>query len=158
MNDPVATDSARSIYVRKSVALDGEKIAGAKPLRLISHAVTALSISARMPAPQMAKYQRSSIEAQIVGGIGVAAKGLGKAIASVPVIRDGPVDEALISAGESIGEFNRDTVQRKLQAFEVFEDNRMNHFVENLQSVNLLHNTENAMITDGTHLYLLQPA
>ena len=107
---------------------------------------------------QMAKYQRSSIEAQIVGGIGVAAKGLGKAIASVPVIRDGSVDEALISAGDSIGEFNRDTVQRKLQTFEVFEDNRMNHFIENLQSVNLLHNTENAMITDGTHLYLLQPA
>ena len=107
---------------------------------------------------QMAKYQRSSIEAQIVGGIGVAAKGLGKAIASVPVIRDGPVDEALISAGDSIGEFNRDTVQRKLQTFEVFEDNRMNHFIENLQSINLLHNTENAMITDGTHLYLLQPA
>ncbi|MGM9614492.1 MAG: hypothetical protein ACI3W7_03040 [Oscillospiraceae bacterium] len=106
---------------------------------------------------QIAKYQRSSIEAQLVGGIGVAAKGLGKVIASVPVIRDGPVDEALISAGNSIGEFNRDTVQRKLQAFEMFEDNRMNHFIENLQSVNLLHNTKNAMITDGIHLYLLQP-
>lgn len=107
---------------------------------------------------QMAKYQRASIEAQIVGGIGVAAKGLGKVIASVPVIREGPVDEALISAGDTIGEFNRDTVQRKLRTFEMFEDNRMNPFIENLQSVNLLHNTENAMITDGTHLYLLQPA
>lgn len=107
---------------------------------------------------QMAKYQRSSIEAQIVGGIGVATKGLGKAIASVPVIREGPVDEVLISAGDSIGRFNRDTVRQKLQTFEVFEDNRMNPFIENLKSVNLLHNTENAMITDGTHLYLLQSA
>ena len=107
---------------------------------------------------QMAKYQRSSIEAQIVGGIGVATKGLGNAIASVPVIREGPVDEVLISAGDSIGRFNRDTVRQKLQTFEVFEDNRMNPFIENLKSVNLLHNTENAMITDGTHLYLLQSA
>ena len=107
---------------------------------------------------QIAKYQRSSIEAQIVGGIGVATKGLGKAIAAVPVIREGPVDEALISAGDSIGRFNRDTTQRKLQNFETFEDNRMTPFVENLQSTNLLYNTENAMITDGTHLYLLKAA
>lgn len=107
---------------------------------------------------QIAKYQRSSIEAQIIGGIGAATMGLGKAIASVPVIREGPVDEVLISAGESIGRFNRDTVHRKLQAFEIFEDNRMNPFIDNLQSVNLLYNTENAMITDGTNLYMLQPA
>ena len=107
---------------------------------------------------QIAKYQRSSIETQIIGGIGAAAKGLGKAIASVPVIREGPVDEALMSAGESIGRFNRDTVHRRLQSFEVFEDHRMHPFIENLQSVNLLYNTENAMITDGTNLYMLQPA
>lgn len=107
---------------------------------------------------QIAKYHRSSIEAQIVGGIGVAAKGLGKAIAAVPVIRDGPVDEALISAGDSIGKYNRDAVQKKLQVFETFEADRMAPFIENLQTANLLYNEENAMITDGVHLYLLQPA
>ena len=107
---------------------------------------------------QIAKYQRSSIEAQVVGGIGVAAKGLGKAIAAVPVIRDGPVDEALISAGDSIGKFNREAVKRKLQSFEVFEADRMAPFIENLQSVNLLYNEENSMITDGVNLYLMQPA
>ena len=107
---------------------------------------------------QIAKYHRSSIEAQIVGGIGVAAKGLGKAIAAVPVIRDGPVDEALISAGNSIGKYNREAVQKKLQVFETFETDRMAPFIENLQTANLLYNEENAMITDGVHLYLLQPA
>ncbi len=107
---------------------------------------------------QIAKYHRSAIEAQIIGGIGLATKGLGKAIAAVPIIREGPVDEALISAGDSIGKFNRDAVQKKLQVFETFEVTRMEPFIENLQSVNMMHNTENAMITDGTHLYLLQSA
>lgn len=107
---------------------------------------------------RIAKYQRSSIEAQLIGGIGIVAKGLGKAIASVPIIRDGPVDEALISAGESIGRFNRDTAHKKLQVFEVLEDNRMTPFIDNLQSVKLLCNTENAMITDGVNLYMLQSA
>lgn len=107
---------------------------------------------------EIAKYHRSTIETQIVGGIGIAAKGLGKAIAAVPVLREGPVDEALIKAGESIGEYNRDAIHRKLQAIEVFETNRMMPFVENLQSVNVLYNEENAMITDGVNLYLMQPA
>ena len=107
---------------------------------------------------QIAKYQRSAIEAQILGGIGAVAKGLGKAIAAVPIIREGPVDEALINASESISQFNRDTIQQKLLAFEAFEDNRMTPFIENIQSINLLYHTENAMITDGTTLYVLKSA
>lgn len=106
---------------------------------------------------QIADYQRSSIEAQVIGGIGAAAKGFGKAIAAVPVIREGPVDEALISAGDSIGKLNRNTVQQKLQVFETFKDNRMKPFIENLQSVERIYNTENALLTDGTSLYMLQP-
>lgn len=105
---------------------------------------------------QIAKYQRSSIEAQIIGGIGVATKGLGKAIAAVPIIREGPVDEALINAGDSIGKFNRDTAQKKLEAFEPFADSRMDSFIENIQTLNLLYNTENAMLTDGSNLYILK--
>lgn len=31
----------------------------------------------------------------------------------------------------------------------------MDSFVENLHSVSMMYNTENAVLTDGTHLYLL---
>lgn len=72
---------------------------------------------------QLAKYQRSAIEAQLVGGFGAVTKGVGKVIAAVPIIKGRPVDEALISAGESIGRFNRDTLQKKLETFELFEAN-----------------------------------
>lgn len=105
---------------------------------------------------QLANYQRSTLEAQIIGGIGKAAKGLGKAIASVPVIRDGQVDEALISASESIGKFNRDTLVKKMELFEGFESTKMDPFIESLQSINRFYNMENSMITDGTNLYLLE--
>ena len=105
---------------------------------------------------QVSKYQHSAIEAKLLDAVGVAATGLGKAIGSIPVIKKGPIDEALISAGESIGKHNQDTVVRKLNAFSALEDNKINPFVENLQSINLLHNTENAMITDGENLYIAQ--
>ena len=106
---------------------------------------------------QIAKYQHSAFESQVIGGIGAAAKGLGKAIASIPVIREGPVDEALIRAGDAIGNYNRDTAAQKLEVFEALEDCRMRPFIENLQSVDLWYNTKNAMLTDGNTLYLMQP-
>ena len=106
---------------------------------------------------QIAKYQYTAIEAKILGGIGVATTGLGKAIGAIPVIKEGSVDEALISAGDSIGKRNQEVIRRKLQNFEVFETNRMNPFIENLQNVNVIYNKENAMITDGSNLYILQP-
>ena len=105
---------------------------------------------------QVSKYHHSAIEAKIIDVVGIATTGLGKAIGSIPVIKDGTVDDALISAGESIGKHNEDTINRKLNAFSTLEDNRVDPFVENLQSINLLYSTENAMITDGENLYILQ--
>lgn len=105
---------------------------------------------------QIAKYQRTAIEVKILGGIGIATKGLGKAIGSIPVIKDGSVDEALINAGENIGQMNRETVLRKLQMFEQFEENRMTPFIDNLKTIDHLYTTENAMLTDGEHLYILE--
>ena len=107
---------------------------------------------------QVSKYQHSALEAKLLDAVGAATTGLGKAIGSIPIIKDGTIDEALISAGESIGKHNQDTIERKLHAFSVLEDNRVNYFIENLQSVNLLYNAENSMLTDGENLYILQSA
>ena len=105
---------------------------------------------------KVAKYQLTAIESKVVDSISIAAKGIGKALGSIPVIKDGPVDEALIAAGESISKFNKDAINKNLQSLEVFESNRMNPFIENIESVNLLYSTNNSMITDGEHLYFLQ--
>ena len=105
---------------------------------------------------QIEKYQHNAIESKILDGIGVATTGLGKAIGAIPVIKEGKVDEALISAGDSIGKHNEEAIQKQLQTFSEFKVNRMEPFVESLQNVNMLCNTENAMITDGENLYLLQ--
>ena len=107
---------------------------------------------------QIAVYQRSSIEAQIVGNIGIATKNIGKTIASIPVIKEGPVDELLISAGESIGKHNQESVRAQIKTFEFFESNPMSIFIDNVQTINLLYTSENAMITDGMDLYVLQQA
>lgn len=107
---------------------------------------------------QIASYQRTAIEAQLLGGLGSVAKTVGQKIAAVPVLSKGPVDEALISAGESIGKFNKDAVAKKLEAFAPLEDSRMLTFIENVRRLDLLYNRADGMITDGENLYIMEAA
>ena len=107
---------------------------------------------------QIASYQRTAIEAQLLGGLGSVAKTVGQKIAAVPVLSKGPVDEALISAGESIGKFNKDAVAKKLEVFAPLEDSRMLTFIENVRRLDLLYNRADGMITDGENLYIMEAA
>ena len=107
---------------------------------------------------QIASYQRSAIETQLLGGLGNAAKSVGQKIASVPILSKGPVDEALISAGESLGKLNRDAVAKKLEALAPLEDSRMMVFIENTRRMDLLLNRPEAMLTDGENLYIMKAA
>lgn len=105
---------------------------------------------------QIANYQRTTIEAQMLGSIGKVVKSAGQALASVPVLSRGTVDEALINAGEALGKHNKEAVAQKLQKFEPMEDNRMSAFIENVWTMELLYNRSDAMITDGESLYILE--
>lgn len=107
---------------------------------------------------EIARYQRSAIEAKVVGGLGVAAKGLGKAIGAIPVVKEGPIDEALINAGASLGKVNRDTVANRINVLAAFEDSRMDIFIENMASINHMFNADNSLITDGENIYVLTVA
>jgi len=107
---------------------------------------------------QIADYQRTAIEAQLLGGLGSMAKSVGQKIAAVPVLSKGPVDEALISAGESLGKYNKDAVAKKLERFAPLEDSRMGAFIDNVRTMNLLYSQPEAMLTDGENLYIMEVA
>lgn len=107
---------------------------------------------------QITNYQRTTIEAQVMGGIGGIAAFLGRAIASVPVLRDGPVDEALLGAGQSIGKQNDETLRKSMEKFEQIEDSRTGPFIESIRTVNTLYNTPGGLLMDSENLYILQTA
>ena len=107
---------------------------------------------------QIAQYQRGAIESKVVGGLGTAAKGLGRAIGSIPVIKEGPVDEALIGAGRSLGKKNRKSVESRMEGLTAFQDNKMSAFLESLATLHLLYDTKDSMLTDGEALYVLSEA
>lgn len=107
---------------------------------------------------QIANYQRTAIEAQLIGGLGNVAKAVGQRLAAVPVLNKGTVDEALINAGESLGKHNKDAVAKRLEKFAPLEDSRMGVFIDNVRRIDFLYNRNDAMITDGENLYILEAA
>lgn len=107
---------------------------------------------------QIANYQRTAIEAQLLGGLGNVAKTVGHKMASLPILSKGPVDEALISAGESLGKHNKEAVSKRLEAFAPLETSHMDAFIENVRRLDLIYNRPDGMITDGENLYIMEVA
>lgn len=107
---------------------------------------------------QIRKYHQSSVDSKIVDGIGAAIKGMGKVVGSIPKISDTQFDEALIEAGQKLNKKKSFNIESKLETVEQFKDNHIEYFLDNLSSVDLMYNGENAMLTDGENLYVLQKA
>lgn len=107
---------------------------------------------------QIANYQRSAIEAKLLGGIGSVTRTVGEKIAAVPVLSKGPVDEAMISAGNTMGRYNKKIVAQKLEEFSLLEESGMEPFIGNVGRLDLLYTRADAMLTDGENLYLLTKA
>lgn len=99
---------------------------------------------------QIAHYQRTAIEAQLIGNLGNTAKAVGQKMAIAPV----SVKEKLISAGESLGNRNKTAVAKKLEQFAPLEDSRMGAFIDDVHTMSLLYSDPEAMITDGDNLYV----
>ena len=105
---------------------------------------------------QIEKYHQSAVDSKIIDGIGAVIKGMGKTVGSIPKISDTQFDEALIEAGQKLNKKNSINIDRKLETVEQFKDNHIKYFLDNLSSVDLMYNGENAMLTDGENLYVLQ--
>ena len=104
---------------------------------------------------QLEGYQKSAVDVWLRDGLGNVARTVGKALSNVPILRDGSVDEALTQAGDQLKQLNKNDLSACLQALEPLHDHRMATFAENIATLDHLCNDENALLTDGTFLYLL---
>ena len=66
------------------------------------------------------KMASGSVEANVMKGIGVASKAVGKFIGSIPVVKEGQVDEFLQDGGAHLKENAQDMQKNILESFVVF--------------------------------------
>ena len=99
-------------------------------------------------------YTKSSVETIALKGIGKASKGLGSAIGKIPVVSRGPVDEALIAAGNSAKNMSRKHSNHTMRAFRNNRDAGIQLFMENIEKVNEISNKPVELLFDREMVYI----
>ena len=102
----------------------------------------------------LSEYSRTTVETAALKGLGSASKNVGKAIAKIPVIRKGPVDEALIAAGNSAKKISNKTSERVLNEFSEKRDPGVRFFVESIETINTMNNQAIVMMFDQDNIYI----
>lgn len=103
---------------------------------------------------QLEQYSHSSVQAKILAGMGKAGKAAGNTIASIPVICKGPVDEALIAAGDKLGKIGADSVDKVMSGFRNNRDAGIQLFLESIATINQLSNKPVEVLFDREALYI----
>ena len=97
---------------------------------------------------------KSALDHLAVQGVANAAGFLGGVIGSIPVVRQGPVDEALEGASDFLKGASKDAVNKMLGDFRQNEITDANVFSDNVRLIDSYFNKPVALITDGEQILI----
>lgn len=102
------------------------------------------------------KLGSSSVESNLLKGIGVAGKKFGKIVGSIPVIKEGNIDEFLLESGSSIRE-NADKLERKaVKQFAKLSNPGTGVVIERVSDLMLIHNETAQMLFDNSNIFIVK--
>ena len=101
------------------------------------------------------KMTKSSIETNVMKGLGNAEKSIGKLIGSIPVVKEGPVDELLQDNGRKIKGSAREVEQKTIKSFSGMGDPKTSAFTHILDSMIRIYNHTSEILIDRKNIYLV---
>lgn len=101
------------------------------------------------------KMTSESIEANVMKGIGVASKAIGKFIGSIPVVKEGQVDEFLQDGGAHLKENAQDMQKNILEAFAVLHNPGTGVFMDKMEDMIQIYNHTDRICFDDKKIYLI---
>jgi len=103
---------------------------------------------------QLSDYANSSAQKKLLEGVGAFGKLTGKAVAKVPIVSKGLLDEALIAAGEKIEDFSEKHVDNVMEQFMENRDAGVQLFLDNIENINQMCNQKVDILFDNEVIYL----
>ena len=101
------------------------------------------------------KLSDSSVETNVLKGLGAASKAVGRFIDSIPKIREGQVDEFLLESGSKM-QSNADRIERKvIESFAEISNPGVWVFVEKLNDMIQIYSRTTEIYFDEKHIYLI---
>ncbi len=97
----------------------------------------------------------SSVETNVLKGLGTASKAVGKFIGSIPVIKEGSVDEFLQDSGIHISENAHGIENSTLRTFGEISSPKTRVFVERMEDLIRIYNHTSQICFDDKQIYLI---
>lgn len=101
------------------------------------------------------KLGNAGVEANIVKGIGTAGKAVGKLIGSIPLVKEGPVDEFLQDKGAHLQKNAIGMEMEAVKAFAAVGNPGTRVFVEKMEDMIQIYNYTSQICFDSEKIYLL---
>lgn len=101
------------------------------------------------------KLGGSAVEANVLKGIGSAGKAVGKFIGSIPLVKEGPVDEFLQDGGAHLKKNAVDMEKKAVHQFAVLNNSGTHIFVNKMEDMIQIYNHTEQICFDKERLYLV---
>ena len=102
------------------------------------------------------RSSQSSIQSGVLNGISTTSNIIGQAIAKVPVVNKAQIDENLIESSKKLKKHTSNRTAKTLNPFVNVQNTIVTPFIENIETINSLHNTSADYLFDKENLYICQ--
>ena len=102
------------------------------------------------------KVSGMAIEANVIEGIGTAGKAIGNFVGSIPLVKEGKVDEWLVDSGEHLKHVGQGMKKKVVNRFEMISDAGTETFVMKLNEVHRIYNNTKSICFDNENIYLVE--
>ncbi len=101
------------------------------------------------------KLGRSAVEANVLKGIGTAGKAVGKFIGSIPLVKEGPVDEFLQDGGANLKKNAIGMEKQAVHQFAALNNSGTHIFVNKMEDMIRIYNHTERICFDDKQIYLV---
>lgn len=99
--------------------------------------------------------EKSSVESNLLKGVSVTSKAVGKFIGSIPKIKDGQIDERLQEAGEHVSDKAKAIETDSIAAFAETSNPGTSLFTEKMDDLIFVYNQTTDICFDNNNIYLI---
>ena len=99
--------------------------------------------------------EKSSVESNLLKGVSVTSKAVGKFIGSIPKLKDGQIDERLQEAGEHVSDKAKAIETDSIAAFAEMSNPGTSLFTEKMDDLILVYNQTTDICFDSNNIYLI---
>ena len=96
-----------------------------------------------------------AVEGNVMKGIGTAGKAIGGLIGSIPLVKEGPVDEWLIDGGNAVKENAKEKGDSLVHALSEVSNPGTGVFIDNIDKLSVICNSTTKICIDKENIYLV---